>query len=274
MYFSFQKQNRTFTIFPAAKYLSIEPHIHSHLEIVYMREGGNSEAFADNTSAIIEEGDLFIVFPNQVHYYNDIQKPINAMILIISPDVCPEFKSFFENFLPETPIFKNANQNPIIYNSLNTLLTYADKNNEFTETVVRGSMLVIMSEYLRLAKLKKISTNNTDTAKSIISFCYENYTSNISLGSIAEALHINRYYVSHLFAKKLNINFNDYINFLRIRKACELLKSDKYSITDTAHAVGYNSIRTFNRCFAKIKGTTPREYRANKLSQKNKAANS
>ena len=120
---------------------------------------------------------------------------------------------------------------------------------------------MILSEFLNAAKLQKIKPHSPDTAKDIINFCYENYTNDISLQKIADQLHISRYYVSHLFAKKLHISFNDYINSLRIRKACEILKADKMSITETALAVGYNSVRTFNRCFQKIRGITPREYR-------------
>lgn len=72
---------------------------------------------------------------------------------------------------------------------------------------------------------------------------------------------MSRYTISHLFGKRLNVNFCDYINAMRIRRACELLDSGKLSVTEVAYAVGYNSTRSFNRCFSKVKGCTPREYR-------------
>lgn len=271
MYFSFQKQNRAFSIYPAARYTSMEPHLHTHIELVFLREGGIIEAYADNKSVILERGDLFLAFPNQVHYYKDLEKPIKADIFLISPAVCPEFKKFFENVLPESPVFKNAKDNSVISSALNILLTCAENENEFSETTVRGGLLVLLGEYFSQIPLKEKSTHNTDTAKDIISFCYHNYMGDISLSSIAEALHISRYYVSHLFSKRLNVNFNEYINSLRIRKACELLKSGSYSITEAAHTVGYNSVRTFDRCFVKIKGITPREYRAKALEKKRKS---
>lgn len=268
MYFSFQKQNRAFTIHPAAKYTSMEPHVHTHLELVFLREGGKIEAHTDNKSVLLSQGDLFLVFPNQVHHYKDVEKPIKADIFLLSPAMCPEFEKFFENTLPESHAFKSANKNTVISSALDIILSCANNENEFSETTVRGGLLVLMGEYFRHIPLKEKSAHNTDTAKDIISFCYQNYTGDISLSSIAEALHISRYYVSHLFAKRLKINFSDYINSLRIRKACELLKSGQYSITETAHTVGYNSVRTFDRCFAKIKGVTPREYRTKALNKK------
>lgn len=266
MYFSFQKQNRAFTIYKNTKYTISEPHIHSHLELIYLRDG-KTEATADNQTALLEPGDLFLAFPNQVHHYKDLKKPVSVDIFIISPAMCPEFKKLFETSLPESPVYKNAKDNPVIASALCILSDCANSKNEFTEITVRGGMLVLIGEYLRHTNLKKISSHNGDTAKDIINFCYENYMGDISLGTVAEALHISRYYVSHLFASKLNINFNDYINSLRIRKACELLKSGEHSVTETAHAVGYNSVRTFDRCFVKIKGITPREYRNSKVKK-------
>lgn len=267
MYFSYQQHKRAFTIYAGATYTSFEPHVHSHLELVFLREGGKTIAFADNKSVTLEKGDLFVSFPNQIHYYRDVEKPIKADIFIISPAMCPEFKKFFETSLPQIPVIKNANENPIILSALDVLVNNLSPDDKFAETIVRGAVLVLLSEYFRQVPLIQKSSHNTDTTKDIISFCYQNYTGDISLSSIAASLHISRYYVSHLFTERLNISFNDYINSLRIRKACELLKSGEYSITEAAHSVGYNSVRTFDRCFIKIKGLTPREYRAKALKK-------
>lgn len=270
MYFSFQNQPRAFTIYQKATYLTFEPHVHSHIELVFMKKGGKTLGFADQKEVIIEEGDLFVSFPNQVHYYHDIEYPMEVTLLIASPDICPEFKKYFEGFLPETPILKNAVQNPRIKNIIKLLQNCDFENTDFAEAQLRGYLLILLGEFLNCTNLQKITANNTDITKSIITFCNENYLNNISLESIAEALHISRYYISRLFAKRLHISFNDYINSLRVRKACELLKSDKGSITEIAFAVGYNSARTFDRCFSKIRGITPREYRSKALKKEKK----
>ncbi|MBE6655507.1 MAG: helix-turn-helix transcriptional regulator [Ruminococcaceae bacterium] len=112
--------------------------------------------------------------------------------------------------------------------------------------------------------LRENGSCETDVMKNIIHFCYENYDTDISLQTISDKLHISRYYISHLFNRKLHIGFNDYINSLRISRACEMLKLDDTPITEIAYSVGYNFIRTFNRCFQEIVGMTPKEYRRKK----------
>ena len=74
-------------------------------------------------------------------------------------------------------------------------------------------------------------------------------------------LHLNKYYISHLFSSKLGIRFNDYVNSLRVSQACRLLRDTEMPITEISDAVGFNTQRTFNRAFARFRGCSPGEYR-------------
>lgn len=53
----------------------------------------------------------------------------------------------------------------------------------------------------------------------------------------------------------------EYINHLRIQRACILLKRTDRSILDIAYDVGYNNLSFFNRYFRKVMNMSPREYR-------------
>ena len=53
----------------------------------------------------------------------------------------------------------------------------------------------------------------------------------------------------------------EYINHLRIQRACILLKRTDRSILDIAYDVGYNNLSFFNRYFRKVMHMSPREYR-------------
>lgn len=266
MYFELEKKNYAF-MSQISNTLQPEPHMHSHIEIIFMEKDGKTQAFADDKSVLVEENDLFISFPNQIHYFEDIVRPMKAYVLIISPDMCPEFKEIFKTRLPESPLIKNAGNNPLIVTALKALHSCATKTEKYSETLARGALLMLLSEIFKSTHLSKISGHDTDILKEILNYCYENYTNDISLQSISETLHIGRYYISRLFSKRLNIGFMEYINSLRIRKACELLKSGEHSITEIAFAVGYNSVRSFNRCFRTVRGTSPRKYQLDSFEQ-------
>ena len=61
--------------------------------------------------------------------------------------------------------------------------------------------------------------------------------------------------------RKLNQNFNEYINNLRIAEACNLLRETNIKIADISEDVGFGTIRSFNRAFKQITGISPAVYR-------------
>ena len=101
--------------------LSKIPHLHRHLEIVFLRRG-STVAVSDGKETVVESGDLFIAFPNQIHYYLDRPGPMDVVLLIASPDLCPEFKQDFREFLPVPPVLQWASVNPRINAALENII--------------------------------------------------------------------------------------------------------------------------------------------------------
>jgi len=109
--------------------------------------------------------------------------------------------------------------------------------------------------------LTPVVLGDSDTLRSIVAFCAQNYSENLSLSLLQERLHLDKYYIPHLFNDKLKIRFNDYINALRINEACRFLANTESSITEISELVGFNTLRTFNRAFMKHVGSSPSDYR-------------
>lgn len=92
---------------------------------------------------------------------------------------------------------------------------------------------------------------------------------NISLDVISKQLNTNRSYLSEVINKEFDMNFNRWLNEIRINKACQLLLNttfDKYSLEGIGSMVGYSSVSTFNVNFKKITGITPSYFRENRES--------
>ena len=66
---------------------------------------------------------------------------------------------------------------------------------------------------------------------------------------------------SRFFRRATGNNFTDFVNRVRINRACQLLmESDRY-ISNVCYDVGFNNVANFNRRFLQIKGMTPKEFR-------------
>jgi AraC-like DNA-binding protein len=66
---------------------------------------------------------------------------------------------------------------------------------------------------------------------------------------------------SRFFRRATGNTYTDFVNQVRINRACQLLmNSDRY-ITNICYDVGFNNVANFNRRFLEIKGMTPSEFR-------------
>ena len=95
----------------------------------------------------------------------------------------------------------------------------------------------------------------------------ENYSSDISLTDISNALHINYHYVSSYFKTHTNENLSTYINKVRIEKAKSLLQDKTIPISHISEMVGFSEHNYFSKVFKKYTNVTPTTYRRKVLKQ-------
>ena len=95
----------------------------------------------------------------------------------------------------------------------------------------------------------------------------ENYADpNLSLSLLADQCKTTTSYLSRLFKESFGINFVDYLNQYRIEKAKELLLSTGKPIKEVASTTGFNSQQNFIRVFKKHTGTTPGQFKSEKVN--------
>lgn len=238
------------------KYLLPRPHIHTHLELVYLKEG-KTEVVLDNKKYVLEAGELFIAFPNQIHFYHD-QTPVEGCFLIFSPEIVREFKEIFQTKIPMNPIVHADCFTMDVWDGMQKILRKLEDYTSFDEIVAKGYLLAILGEMFSHMEFSN-KPGDQETIKKILSYCIENYTEPLTLECLAKDLYLNKYYISHIFQERMNTHYKDFINQLRIEHACGLLKEDS-RITEIAYASGFSTVRTFNRAFLKYMNMTPREY--------------
>lgn len=85
--------------------------------------------------------------------------------------------------------------------------------------------------------------------------------SDMGLARVGGEFRVSESYLSTVFKEQSGGNFADYLETLRIEKACELLQDRQLTVNDVAEAVGYNSVQSFRRAFKRVKGVSPKELR-------------
>lgn len=99
------------------------------------------------------------------------------------------------------------------------------------------------------------------TVRKIESYVNAHYADPISVADVSAAVGMCESAFSRYFRKKKGCTFTDYVNKLRVQKACELMMTSDCYVSTACFEVGFNNISNFNRRFLKIKGVTPSEFR-------------
>ena len=103
-------------------------------------------------------------------------------------------------------------------------------------------------------------TIENENVERAVEYIKENYMNDISRDDVAEAIYLNKVYLSSLFKSHMGMTINNFILKLRMEKAIKLLSQGE-KISSIYEKVGYNSQRHFSRTFRAYMGYSLSEYK-------------
>lgn len=148
------------------------------------------------------------------------------------------------------------------------LLQQIPKNEELlNETVnmdfnkpAEESLSALLNIYSKMCDIvnENKSDRNQNVINKIIKYIENNYMNfDLSLNIVASEFHFSEGYLSYFFKEQTGQNFIEFIEKLRIKEACELLKNTELNINEIAEKIGYNNVQSFRRAFKKVEGVNP-----------------
>ena len=90
---------------------------------------------------------------------------------------------------------------------------------------------------------------------------------NLMLQDVARAVSMSKSRFSTVFSQQNGQTFKEYLIYLRLSKAKELLRGTDQKSSQIARDVGYNDAHYFSYIFKKNTGMTPSEYRVQYQNQ-------
>jgi len=101
----------------------------------------------------------------------------------------------------------------------------------------------------------------TKASFEIVDYIYRNYMETLTPKYVADSFSVTTKQLNRILLYQVERNFEDFLNFVRVNRASELLLSTDWSITDVAVAVGYNTAKTLTRNFLKLRLMPPGAFR-------------
>jgi AraC-like DNA-binding protein len=100
-----------------------------------------------------------------------------------------------------------------------------------------------------------------DRMQRVCSYINTHLTESIDRDRVAAEAHLSPGAFSRFFKLRTGKTLPEYVNALRIGRACELLAEDRWKVTDIAMDCGFRNLANFNRHFRALTKLSPREYR-------------
>lgn len=123
------------------------------------------------------------------------------------------------------------------------------------------SYLEKLSEKLFALQSDNVLDRNQMLVRRIREYIKEHCCDPINLSSISGYVNYNESYISRVFKQVTGSGIAEYVNQVRLEKACSLLKETQESIQTIALETGFDSPQYFSNVFRKHRGMSPSEYR-------------
>ena len=120
------------------------------------------------------------------------------------------------------------------------------------------------TDYRMLSSVQMQGVENAaelDQINTIVNRITENVALPFTGAQMAVELNMSETRFSRFFKRTTSHTFTDFVNQVRIHRACQLLMSTDRYVANICYDVGFSNVANFNRRFLELKGTTPTEFR-------------
>ena len=262
----------TYHIQNGGQSFQIPVHWHDELEIIYVKSGFLTVNISGE-NYIGKPGDAFVVSPGNLHFMGSqtgtvdyftflfplkyiafrsddmlddkLIEPLNSGHLMISPEIKDTVK-------------EQCEQLARVY------AAEIDKSESKITSQIRKKIVLLQFIHELWKKgfiVENDTTGRNTVEKEMVSYIQQNYTGKILLREFGEQFHHSEKYISRYFKEHFHITLSQYVTYLRLEHAKQMLQETDISVTEVAMQSGYQNISYFIRSFKKTYGVSPLKYR-------------
>ncbi|MBS4995708.1 MAG: helix-turn-helix transcriptional regulator [Roseburia sp.] len=262
----------TYHIQNGGQSFQIPVHWHDELEIIYVKSGFLTVNISGE-NYIGKPGDAFVVSPGNLHFMGSqtgtvdyftflfplkyiafrsddmlddkLIEPLNSGHLMISPEIKDTVKEQCEQLA-------------------GVYAAEIDKSESKITSQIRKKIILLQFIHELWKKgfiVENDTTGRNTVEKEMVSYIQQNYTGKILLREFGEQFHLSEKYISRYFKEHFHITLSQYVTYLRLEHAKQMLQETDISVTEVAMQSGYQNISYFIRSFKKTYGVSPLKYR-------------
>lgn len=254
---------------------------HNYWEMVYVTKGSIIEV-SNNDTCLVHENEIIFHAPNEFHLTKlvDCKHAEAYYISFVSTSTAMDFFRKHHSKLSENSkeiIHKLLEEGEKAYHPMFTGGKFhlapspcMPLGGQQMYRIYLEMLLITIMRENRSVNPQSLSFESTydlhmEVCDKICSYLSDNVYSNVSLNDLCKKFNYSRTFLCSKFKVLKGISIAQYYTALKISEACELLESQKYSISHIAEILNYGNQYSFSRAFKRIMGVSPLQYKLKRL---------
>jgi AraC-like DNA-binding protein len=239
---------------------SYGPAVRDHFLLVYIKDGKGTLETRNKLFKLTSKS-LLVMFPgNKVFYQVAENTPWTIFWLGLYGKLTYSYLDAL-GITPEKPLLKIDNAKEI--ESTMEIIFKKSASNDLSDKI--DCIGLLHRFFAELAENLQIVQHKKDYVEQAINFIKYNYERGISARDIASYLKLDRSHFTKIFKKETGATPTQWLNEIRIKKACDLLKGTDLTIKEVAYSVGIFDQFYFSRLFKAATSYAPSCFRKLKL---------
>ena len=250
-------------------------HVHPEYELILVLQGHGYRIVGDNISRLVP-GDMVLVGPGLPHIWKDEPAPKGQphvnLLLVQFEDCCLQGGLLGATAMePLRRLLQHSRRGLHIVGK--TQMAVAGLMHHLAEVQGMERVVSFLQILVALAASEECepiaspgfvadtSLYDEERMDRVFQFLNTQLNQPLRLAEAARIVHLSEGAFSRFFRLHTGKTFPEFVNELRIGRACTLLMEENLNITQVAYECGFTNISNFNRQFLRLKGLSPREFR-------------
>ncbi|MHB1453840.1 MAG: AraC family transcriptional regulator [Saccharofermentanales bacterium] len=262
----------------------MKKHLHDRIEIMYVVSGSCiiDVIFEGELKQYTLYGSEFILIDSGISHSlaihdDEVTRVLNVEMSLQSArnfsgtsiqklkDTIESFRCYIDNFNGVSKLIDDGYVQKIIA----AIHRESEMNSSQSETdyLVDMYMQQLFIEISRCASSKLRVRTSYTYVKKALNYIDLNFCNEISLECMAREIEIHVIYLHRIFKQNIGMTIIEYINSLRIKRACIIIENTNRPLNEIYSEVGFHNRQHFTHTFKNIVGITPSEYKRKSLDK-------
>ena len=243
-------------------------HYHPYYEIYILVEGKRKYFFQNRIIEIYPQ-DTLIIKPNDPHRAIPIDEDgiYERYIINVDPSLFSQIERYnkqISDILKKGVLNLEDSAFSRVLNIIECVRTeQREDKKEYIYSIRNHIERLLLEVVLNGRKIVRENQfrKNDIRIQEAIDYILENYNQNITVDMCAQKCHMGKSNFTKLFHDVIGTNYREYLNSVRIKKACAYLVETDLSISYISEKVGYDTPSYFASVFKKKMAMSPKDYR-------------